>query len=589
MALSEEFLLELKMRNDIESVVGGYVNLKRRGSNLTGLCPFHNEKTPSFTLYPENGSFYCFGCGAGGDVITFVRRIENLDYMEAVRFLAERAGMQLPIDGGYDDSMQKLKTTILEMNRETGRFFHTCLMQPQGRTALDYLTGRGLTLATIRHFGLGYAPDSWDALRNHLKSKGFSEDAMAVADLCRKSRNGGFYDRFRNRVMFPIIDLRGNVIAFSGRVLPGAAVDGRKYDNTSDTPVFKKSHNVFAMNFAKNHCAERLILVEGQMDAIALHQAGIENAVASQGTAFTPEMAKLIARYTKEAVLAMDADGAGQKATDKVMRILSDVGMPVKVVQIPDGKDPDEFIRKNGVEAFKALLDGASGDLEYRLIHAKQGMDLTTNDGIRKYLNRAAAILADCNDPIARDLYASRLSKSFDVSKEVIVNKVRELAGAAAKQRRKKALDNAVRLPTDGAIHRERRIHLRAAGAEETLISLLMYNPDFYPRVRERITADTFLTDFNRRIYTKLAEILQAGGSYDIALLSGDFSPEEMGAIAAMQNRAAGKTNPPAELEDCMRVMLEEKEKQTMQNVAALPSEDWQAYLNKIRENKKRG
>lgn len=589
MALSEEFLIELKMRNDIESVVGGYVNLKRKGSNLVGLCPFHNEKTPSFTLYPENGSYYCFGCGAGGDVITFVRSIENLDYMEAIRFLAERAGLNLPQDGSYDDSMQRLKTRVLEINREAGKFFHACLMSEGGRAALDYLTGRGLAIATIRHFGIGYAPDSWDALLGHLKKRGYKEDEINVANLCSRSRKGNFFDRFRNRVMFPIIDLRGNVIAFSGRVMPGVESNGQKYVNTSDTPVFKKSHNIFGMNFAKNSCAERLILVEGQMDAIALHQAGFTNAVAVQGTAFTSEQAKLIARYTKEAVVAMDADAAGQKATDKVMRILSENGVTVKVLRIPDGKDPDEFIKKNGGEAFKALLEGASGDIEYRLLTARNGIDMSTNDGIRRYLIKAAEVLSDCRDPIARDLYASRLSKSFEVSKDAILSKASELSRAQTRNRRKREAEQAIRPPTDGVIGRERRIHMRASGAEETLISLLMYNPDYYSTVKAQISEDTFITDFNRRIYKRLSEILENGGNYDISLMSSDFTPEEMGRIAALQNRASGRVNAKAELNDCIAVMLEEKEKQDMPQASEMSGDEWEAYLNKLRETKKRG
>lgn len=589
MAISEEFLLELRMRNDIESVVSGYVNLKRRGSNPTGLCPFHNEKTPSFTLYPENGSFYCFGCGAGGDVITFIRKIENLDYMEALRLLAERSGMQLPVDGGYDDSMQRLKTKILEINRESGRFFHAVLMSQQGKAALDYLLGRGLSLATIRHFGLGYAPDSWDSLLKHLKSKGYSENEINVANLCTKSKKGGYYDRFRHRVMFPTIDLRGNVIAFTGRVMPGVESNGQKYVNTSDTPVYKKSHNIFAMNFAKNSCAERLILVEGQMDAIALHQAGFTNSVAVQGTAFTTEQAHLIARYTKEAVIAMDADAAGQKATNKVMRILSNGGVPIKVLRIPDGKDPDEFIKNNGAEAFKALLEGASGDIEYQLLGARDGIDMSTNDGIRKYLGRAAEILAECSDPIARDLYASRLAKSFDVAKDAILNKTGEIVRANARSKKKKELDAAVRPPTDGLINKERRIHLRAAGAEETLLSLLMYNPDYYSFVKSKLTPDTFITDFNRRVYIRLCDILEKGTNYDISLMSVDFSPDEMGKIVSLQNRTVSRMNTKAELDDCIRVLLEEKDKQNTPSVDSLSGEEWGKYLEKIRESKKRG
>ena len=299
MRLSDSFLEELRSRVDIESVISPYVNLRRRGKNLVGLCPFHNEKTPSFTVYPENDSFYCFGCGVGGDVITFVRRIENLDYLEAVRMLADRAGMALPEDG-FDDSMAKQRTAVLEANRAAAKFFHAELMGERGREALDYFHGRGLTIETIRHFGLGYAPDDWRALKNHLNQKGFDDTLLESANLLRRSEKNGkvnYYDNFRNRIMFPIIDPRGNVIAFGGRVMDDSKP---KYINTSDTLVYKKSNGVFALNFAKNGNDGKLIVAEGYMDVIALHQAGFTNAVACLGTALTKEQANLLRYITKE-------------------------------------------------------------------------------------------------------------------------------------------------------------------------------------------------------------------------------------------------------------------------------------------------
>lgn len=587
MAVSDEFILEVKARNDIESVVGGYVNLKRAGSLLKGLCPFHGEKTPSFTVYPGNGSFYCFGCGAGGDVITFIRKIENLDYMEALKLLADRAGLAMPEDGGYDDSMRKLRLNLLSINRETARFFHAVLLSEEGRPALDYLLGRGLTMTIIRHFGLGFAPDSWDRLLRHLRQKGYSEEELILANVCGRGRNGGLYDRFRKRVMFPIIDLRGSVVAFSGRAMPGEDKAGQKYVNTSDTPVFKKSHHIFAMNFAKNACADRLILVEGQMDAISLHQAGITNAVAVQGTAFTTEQARLIAKYTKEVVIAMDADGAGKKATDKILRLVGETGLPVKVVRIPDGKDPDEFVKKNGGEAFRDLLSGASGDIEYRLLSARDGFDLSTNDGVRRYLNKAAEILAEGNDIIARDLYAGRLSASFGVSKEILLDAIKKQAAQNAKSKRSKALREAVALPADTPGSRQRRMHLRAAGAEETLLSLLMYNPDFLKDVEKRLSPEDFTSDLNRRIYSRVIDILRQGGSFDISLMGAAFSPDEMGTIAMMQSRGAGRVNARAELSDCLRVMEEEKARQTLQGADKLSPEEWEKSLEEIRKMKK--
>ncbi|MBQ5810120.1 MAG: DNA primase, partial [Clostridia bacterium] len=393
MALDQNFLAELKYRNDIESVISSYVQLKRRGSNLVGLCPFHNEKTPSFTVYPENGSYYCFGCSAGGDVITFVRQAENLDYIEAVRLLAQRSGMQVPEDN-VDDKFAKLKKRVYEMNREAAHFFHNFLASEGGRPMLKYLRDRGLADATIRSFGLGASPDTWDSLTKHLRQKGFSDEEIITADLAIRGKKGGCYDKFRGRVMFPIMDLRGNVIAFGGRALPGQD-SSQKYVNTADTPVFKKSHNLYALSAAKTHGTDRMILAEGYMDVIALHAAGFKNAVAALGTSFTEDQARLLRRYTNEVVLTLDADTAGRKATERAMSILANTGLPARVLAIPDGKDPDEFIKKNGASRFAALLDGAVSDIEYKLYTAAEGIDAKSDSGRLEYLKRAAEILSN--------------------------------------------------------------------------------------------------------------------------------------------------------------------------------------------------
>ena len=393
MAIPTDIINEIKYRNDIESVISSYVELKRRGKNLVGLCPFHNEKTPSFTVYPENGSFYCFGCGAGGDVFSFIKLIENLDYADAIRFLAEKSGINI-IESATDNSLQKVRNTIYDINRETARFFHSVLMSDEGKWAREYLLSRGLTLKTINHFGLGAAPDKWDSLLNHLKSLGYSISDMVAANVVSKSSKGSYYDRFRKRVMFPIINVRGRVVAFSGRAMPGEDKSA-KYINTSDTLVYKKSENLFGINFAKNCCEERIILVEGNMDVVSLHQAGFENTVAALGTAFTADEAKLLSRYTKEIVLTIDADAAGQKAVRRAGEILKDTGLNVRVIVVPDGKDPDEYIKKNGPERFKALLEGAVSEIEYKLLTAVEDIDVNTDDGKVKFLSRAADIIAD--------------------------------------------------------------------------------------------------------------------------------------------------------------------------------------------------
>ncbi|MBQ3259296.1 MAG: DNA primase, partial [Clostridia bacterium] len=358
--LPDSFIQELIAKNDIESVVSSYVSLKRRGRNLVGLCPFHGEKTPSFNLYPETASFYCFGCGAGGDVITFIKRIENLSYIDAVKFLADRVGMTMP-EHTFDDTAAKQRVRILEANREAARIYHKCLYSEQGKMALDYYHSRGYTDATIRHFGLGYAPDSFWFLRDELRKKGFHDEELRVAWLCGRSQKGSIYDLFRNRVMIPIIDVRGNVIAFGGRVLDDSKP---KYLNSGDTLVFKKTNNLFALNFAKQGKTDNLILCEGYMDVIALHQAGFTNAVAALGTSFTMEHARLLARYTDEVVLVFDADAAGQKGAQRAIGMLREIGMRVRLITVPDGKDPDEFIKRNGAERFKLLLDRAANDVE---------------------------------------------------------------------------------------------------------------------------------------------------------------------------------------------------------------------------------
>ena len=380
---SDEFLNELRMRCDIEQVISPYVNLKRRGKNLVGLCPFHNEKTPSFTVYPDSQSFYCFGCGAGGEAIGFIRRAENLDFTEAVRYLCDKSGMVMPSDG-YDDSLSKKRKRMYEINREAAKFYNSCLFTEIGREGLEYYKSRGYKKSTITRFGLGYAPNEWRALLTHMRGLGYSYEELYEANLANKSDKDGkisYYDSFRNRVMVPIIDVRGNVVAFGGRVLDDSKP---KYINTSDTLVYKKSLGVFGLNFAKNTTEKTLILVEGYMDAISLHQAGFTNVIACLGTALTSEMAHLLSRYADEIILSYDADEAGQKATQRAIGILGSIGMKLRVVHLSGGKDPDEILRKYGPERFRSLIDGAANDIEFELLKARDGLDLATSDGKMK-------------------------------------------------------------------------------------------------------------------------------------------------------------------------------------------------------------
>ncbi len=589
MAIPEDIINEIKMRNDIETVMAPYVNLKRRGKNLVGLCPFHNEKTPSFTVYPENGSFYCFGCGVGGDVFSFVRQIENLDYIDAVKLLAERSGVTLPQDG-YDDSMQKLKNTVYEINREAARFYHTYLMSAEGKWALDYLIGRGLSLSTIKHFGLGAAPDNWDSLIKYLKGLGYSIPDMLQANVIAKSQRGSYYDRFRKRVMFPIINIRGKIIGFSGRAMPGEDKMGGKYVNTSDTPVYKKSENLFGMNFAKNYCDERIILVEGNMDVISLHQAGFENAVAALGTSFTEEQAKLLSRYTKEIVLLMDSDPAGQKAARRAGQILQNTGLEIRVLLLPDGKDPDEYIKKNGPERFKALLKGAVSEMEYKLLVAVEGIDLNGDDGKLQYLARAAQIVAESNDVMTRDLYIGRLSDKYGVSRAALQTKVEEIRRDRFKQREKREIEQVVHPKFDRTdVNPERRLHPAATAAEETVIAILFQHSNYFEETYSKLKPENMITSLNRRIYKHLCECANSGRDIDISYFGEILSPAEMGYLTSLLNSEKGDKNAGAVLKDSIKVILDEGLLRDTRDVKNMSDDDWAETIQKIIDAKKKG
>ena len=581
MAFSDEFIEELRDRNDIESVISSYVNLKRQGKLLKGLCPFHNEKTPSFTVYPDTRSFYCFGCGAGGEVITFIRQIENLDYVESIKLLADRAGMQMPNDG-FDDSLAKHRQRLLAANREAARFFYKSLISPQGKVALDYFLSRGLSIATIKHFGLGYAPDSWDSLIKHMKSKGFTLAELFDANLVKRSERDGktrYYDNFRNRVMTPIIDLRGNVIAFGGRVLDDSKP---KYINTSDTLVYKKTDNVFALNFAKNGNPDSMILAEGYMDVIALHQAGFKNAVASLGTALTREQANLISRYTDEVIISYDADEAGQEATQKAIRIFSETGLKVRVLRLEGGKDPDEIIKKHGKERYKALLDGAANDIEYGILKVRKKYDITFPDGKLSFLSEVTDLLAGCND-IELDIYAGRLSQELEVDKAAIISEVRKKKARKRSSERKNAFEEIKRAaitPKD-EINPQRKQYVRAARAEDILLSSLLNNPDFYDSVKDRLLPEKFLTDFNRRVYSFLSDRLESGLSIELSAFAGEFTPDENGRIAKFMAMKKEISNTLNECYDCIKVLEEEKSKLKSVNPAEASDDEFMNFFRK--------
>ena len=580
--LSDAFLEELRAKTDIENVISPYVRLKRRGKNLVGLCPFHNEKTPSFTVYPESGSFYCFGCGAGGDVISFVRRIENLDYMEAVKMLADNAGMALP-EEGYDDSLAKRRRAILEANRAAARFFHSQLFTPEGRTGLDYFLNRGLKIETIRHFGLGFAPNSWDALKRHLNAKGFDDNLLESANLLRKSDKNGrirYYDNFRNRTMFPIIDARGNVIAFGGRVMDDSKP---KYINTSDTLVYKKSNGVFALNFAKNGNDEKFIVAEGYMDVIALHQAGFTNAVACLGTALTTEQANLLSRYAKEVMLSYDSDEAGQKATARAINIFSSTGLEVKVLRLTGGKDPDEIIKKYGPQRFQDIIDGAANDTEYRILKARNGIDVSTDDGKLKFLSAVADILAELSSPIEVDIYASRISNELGVEKIAVMEQVKYRRNNFIKRRKAEREKEQQRKLIEGSNFKnpERAKHLRACRAEETIIASLMRNPDFYPKIKDDLSPEDFITNLNKHIFTVVWNRVSQGNSAEPFFLASSFTTDEMDEVTRLYRQSSQMKNTVEECLDCIKILKEEKDKHTDVKPSELSNEDFAKLFQK--------
>ncbi len=588
MRLSEDFIAELKYRSDISEIASSYMQLKRRGRNLVGLCPFHGEKTPSFNIYAENGSFYCFGCGVGGDVITFVMKIENLDYMEAIKFLAQRAGMTVPEDA-VDDSMSKLRTRVYEANREAARFFYSKLFTPEGKHALDYLRGRALSDKTITRFGLGYAPNNRFALTNHLKAKGFTDSELIAANLVFKSRSGNsVIDRFVDRVMFPIIDLRGNVIAFGGRIMSDQKP---KYLNTSDTIVFNKSQNLFSLNNAKNSGTRRLILCEGYMDVIAVNQAGFTDAVATLGTSLTSEQAMLMKRYCDEVVICYDADEAGQKATQRAIGILRNTGLNVRVLAIPDGKDPDEFIRKNGEKgpaAFKVLLDNSGNDVEYRLFKLKKQYDLTSPQGRFAYLSQAVKVLATLDNAMEQDIYASKLAQEASVEKNSIMEQISKISKAKYKNDKKTEFTKLQREVSgrDDKMNPEHSKKPRATVAEQNLIAFLVNNPDKLCFIENHIKATDFVTDFNRKLYLYFCERIKDKKD-PLTTLSADFTPDEVSSIVRIISKYSQLASTRDAVLEYINIIKEESIKPTDFDIAQASDSELESYLKKLKEKRK--
>lgn len=582
MAISEDFLNEVRLRTDIDELIGQYIELKRQGRLAKALCPFHSEKTPSFTVYTDTQSYYCFGCGKGGDAITFIREIENLDYVEAVRFLAEKAGLNMPEDN-YDDTINKKRRRMLEINKEAARFYHNYMFSKEGEEGLNYFLSRGLTKNTIRHFGLGYAPNAWQELIGYMAKKGYSKSELVEADLAKKRVNAdriSYYDNFRHRAMVPIIDLRGNIIAFGGRVLDDSKP---KYVNTSDTLVYKKSQALFALNFAKSGNVGKLILAEGYMDVISLHQAGFTNAVAGLGTALTDEQVRLICRYCEEIILAYDSDEAGKNAMQKAISKFEKTGLKIRTLKFEGGKDPDEIIKKYGPERFKSLIEGASNEIEYKLLQRREKYDMETSDGKMNFLKDSAVVLSGLNSPIEREIYASKLSQELGVNKEALLSQIAQLE----KKDRKKAkrvdfgqLKNSI-AETRDAVNPQRSDNLKAAKAEEILISSLMANPDFLKRIKDKVSPQDFVTDFNRRVFEVVSQRISDGLPIDTMFLSARFSPQEMSRIVKLGIESRKISNTIAECEDCIKVLKQEKNRNKDINPADLSDNEFKKLFNK--------
>ena len=585
--LPELFIQQLKQSCDMERIVSGYLPLKKKGRYLVGLCPFHSEKSPSFYVYPQNQSFYCFGCGAGGDVITFIRRIENLEYMEAVKLLADRCGLELPMDSDQSDARSMLKKRVLEINRESARFFHSCLMSEQGRQAYEYLISRGRDRKTIRHFGLGYAPAGWDGLLNHLRAKGFSDNDMLEANVVTKGKYGP-HDRFSNRVIFPVIDLRGNVVAFGGRALDDK---GAKYLNSSDTPVFKKSKTLFALNFAKTSKRPGLILAEGYMDVIAIHQAGFDNAVATLGTALTEEQARLISQYAERVVLAYDSDGPGQAATKRAMNIFDEVGVKVSVLSMTGAKDPDEFIKKYGTERFAMLLDNSRNPVEFELSKLRTTYDTAQADGKVGYLKEACKLFAGIRNPVEREVYITQTANELAISPQAIKAQIENLDKRESyRQRKQQRADTNIYIGRMAAAKDDlqRRTNLRYAMAEEGVLFCLMKNPDSYPQVSSRVSEQDFVTDINRQLYLALSQRLEQGQTVEMIDLSSQLSPELMGRISAIMATAPSQRCDEQTLGDYIARLIEHRSVKTEREVAQMDDNDLGEYVKQLAAKKNR-
>ena len=579
MAFPPSFLDELVARNPIEDVVGHYVTLRRSGSNMFGLCPFHGEKTASFSVAPDKGIYYCFGCHKGGGVINFMMELEGLSYPDAVRNLAARVGMEVPEDEQYQ-SRYRQQERLWALHKEAARFFHSQLYSPVGKTALEYAFGRGMSKSILTTFGVGYAPDTWDSLVKAMRAKGYTDQELKDSGLVTVSqKNGNLFDRFRDRLMFPIIDVRGNVIGFGGRIIkndPNAA----KYLNSPETLIFNKRKNLFGLNLAKKSKAGSLILVEGNIDVVALHQYGFDNAIASLGTSLTEEQAALMTRYAEQIILIYDGDKAGQNATQRAIPILEKAGLQVKVLQLKDAKDPDEFLKKFGADRFRLLLEESSNRVEYQLGAIAKKYDIREDDQKVKFINEAAEFLSTLPNAVQREVYGHRVADAAKISYDALkleVNKAFKRRMAREKKKQEK-IDLA---PTQALQPKSRTIrydNMKSAMAEETVIAMVLRSPALLD-VAAQLMPEEFSSALLAKAYLQLKNRHEQGLDVSLAVLE-DFSTEEMSHITAVYHRQEGPVNEQA-LNDCINTI---KKEHKASHVAS--EDDLMALRNRLRESK---
>lgn len=567
----QSFIDEVIEKNDIVELVSEYTKLKRVGNRFQALCPLHNDKkSPSFSISPDKQLFHCFGCGAGGTVIHFIMAKENLDFMEALKYLADRAGLSMPDSRSPKEKnemarLHEKKQRMYKMNVDAAKFFHSCLIDPKYGYALEYFRKRNITPQTISSFGLGYAPNSWDVLLKHLKGIGYSESEIEDCGLCvRREGDGSRFDKFRNRVMFPIIDLRGNVIGFGGRIIDKRDEKSAKYLNSPETLIFKKKENLFAMNFAKNSKEDKLLLMEGYMDVISLHQNGITNAVASLGTAFTAEQAQIIKRYKGKAVLCYDADEAGQKATKRAGEILMNAGVKTKVLTITDGKDPDEYINAKGPEMFAVLVENAKNLTEYRIAAIEKQYNLDDSSEKTEFIEKAAAVFSEIKDPVEREIYMKSFSRSYDISVSAVEAHMKDLLRkesavlkrqSEAKEKRDFEKRTGGRKSLDG---------MRLYNAEQLLLNLLC-EKEVFSLVSKELVPEDFSEGLHRKIAGMLYDIHKSGERVNSAALITEFPPEEVSEAA--------------------KILLDDKNVDNKKEAAVQPLEIIKEIKNKKRED----